>query len=178
MAQPQLLPIALDSRDVVYTPDWVVSDMIEQFRPSGKILEPCAGDGAFLRRLPTDAEWCEIQKGRDFFQRIERADWIIGNPPYRLIKEWLRHSFDLAHNIAYLMPMNSPFNSMERMRIIYEWGGIKAIRAYGNGSLFGMDYGFAVGAFHFQKSYSGQTQISIHTAPANTQCSRRPVGRG
>jgi hypothetical protein len=57
--------------------------------------------------------------------------------------------------------MNSPFNSMERMRVIHAYGNIKAIRAYGNGSLFGMDYGFAVGAFWFQKDYRGGTDISI-----------------
>lgn len=65
-SQPQLLQIALDPGDVVYTPDWVARDMVEYFKPSGRILEPCAGDGAFLEYLP-GAEWCEIEKGRDFF---------------------------------------------------------------------------------------------------------------
>jgi hypothetical protein len=161
-SQPQLLPIALDQCDVVYTPDWVAADMVAYFRPEGSILEPCAGDGAFLRHLPPQTSWCEIEKGKDFFKWAERVDWIIGNPPYRLIKPWLEHSFSLSDNIAYLIPMNSPFNSMGRLRLIMEWGGIVAIRAYGNGSLFGMGYGFAVGAFHFQKNYKGATQISVY----------------
>ena len=47
-AQPQLLQIPLDPDDVVYTPDWVAKDMVEFFKPSGRILEPCKGDGVFL----------------------------------------------------------------------------------------------------------------------------------
>ena len=58
--------------------------------------------------------------------------------------------------------MNSPFNSMERMKIILRYGNIKAIRAYGNGSIFGMDYGFAVGAFWFQRDYQGKTDITVY----------------
>ena len=160
VAQPQLLQMALDEKDIVYTPDWVARDMVEYFKPAGKILEPCIGEGAFIRQLPENTLWCEIRKGRDFFTWNETVDWIIGNPPYRLIKEWLQHSFCIANDIVYLMPMNSPFNSMERMRIILNWGGIKVIRAYGNGSLFGMDYGFAVGAFWFQRDYRGGTDIN------------------
>lgn len=160
MTQAQLFTVALTPGDVVYTPSWAAADIVEHFRPSGRILEPCKGDGVFLQYLP-GAEWCEIREGRDFFARSEPVDWIVGNPPYRLIKPWLLHSFSLAPDIVYLIPMNSPFNSMERLRLIHEWGGIKAIRAYGNGSMFGMDYGFACGAFHFQRGYSGPTQISI-----------------
>jgi hypothetical protein len=159
--QPQLLQIALDPRDVVYTPDWCVRDMIAWFKPDGVVLEPSAGDGAFLKYYP-DAYWCEIEKGRDFFQWNQEVDWMIGNPPYKLIKKWLEHSFAYARNVLYLLPMNSPFNSMERMRIIHAYGNIKAIRAYGNGSIFGMDYGFAVGAFWFQRGYKGNTQITVY----------------
>lgn len=162
MSQPQLLKIALDPRDVVYTPDWVAYDMISYFRPTGSILDPCAGDGVFLKYLPENTFWCEIEQGKDFFAWNTPVDWMVGNPPYKLIKPWLEHSFTYSSNVLYLIPMNSPFNSMERMRIILKYGNIKAIRAYGNGSLFGMDYGFAVGAFHFQKDYKGLTDISIH----------------
>jgi hypothetical protein len=161
----------LDKGDVVYTPEWVVKDMISFFNPSGRILEPCCGDGAFLAHLPAETLWCEIQQGRDFFEFDERVDWIIGNPPYKMIREWLQHSFTLSDNIVYLIPMNSPFNSMKRMKDIFEWGGIEHIRAYGNGSIFGMNYGFAVGAFHFKKNGSGATHISVYgvalAAPVN-----------
>lgn len=161
MSQMQLLKMALDPRDVVYTPDWCAADMVSYFKPSGEILEPSCGDGVFLKYLPS-AHWCEIEKGRDFFAWETPVNWMVGNPPYKLIKQWLEHSFKFAENVLYLIPMNSPFNSMERMRVIHEYGNIRAIRAYGNGSIFGMDYGFAVGAFWFQRGYRGATKISMY----------------
>jgi hypothetical protein len=160
--QPQLLHMALDPQDVVYTPDWVARDMVEYFKPSGRILEPCKGDGVFMRYLPDGTEWCEIELGRDFFAWTEPVDWIFGNPPFSDINKWVEHSFSVASNVLYLMPMNKPFNSLYRMKIILGYGNIKAIRAYGHGSLFGMDYGFAVGAFWFQRGYKGDTQITVY----------------
>lgn len=163
MAQMQLLQMALNKDDIVYTPDWVAQDMVSRFNPSGRILDPCSGNGVFLEHLPSGAEWCEIEKGRDFFAWTKKVDWIVGNPPYKILKEWLLHSFSLAVDIVYIIPMNSPFNSMERLRIILAWGGIKEIRAYGNGSIFGMNYGFACGAFHFKKDYTGKTELSLYS---------------
>ena len=55
--QPQLLSIALNPSDVVYTPDDVARDVVNFFKPTGRILEPSAGDGAFLRHLPPHTEW-------------------------------------------------------------------------------------------------------------------------
>lgn len=161
MSQMQLLKMALDPRDVVYTPDWVASDIVEYFKPSGIILEPSCGDGVFLKYLQGDVRWCEIEKGIDFFAWETPVNWMVGNPPYKLIKQWLEHSFKFAENVLYLIPMNSPFNSMSRMKVILDYGNIRAIRAYGNGSIFGMDYGFAVGAFWFQRGYRGATDISM-----------------
>jgi len=135
--------------------------MVSYFKTDGSILEPCCGDGVFLRYLSGDVSWCEIEKGKDFFAWSIPVNWMVGNPPYKLIKKWLEHSFTYANNVLYLIPMNSPFNSMSRMKVILEYGNIRAIRAYGNGSIFGMDYGFAVGALWFQKGYKGMTDITI-----------------
>jgi len=65
--------------------------LVEQLRPEGRILEPCAGDGAFLEALPRGAEWCGIKRGRDFLQWRGRVDWIITNPPWSQIRVFLRH---------------------------------------------------------------------------------------
>lgn len=56
MIQPQLLAINLNPRDKVFTPDDVARDIVAYFKPTGRILEPCAGDGAFLKYLPPDTE--------------------------------------------------------------------------------------------------------------------------
>ena len=161
MVQPQLLQIPLNDKDVVYSSDWVARDMVEFFKPSGRILEPCKGDGVFLKYLP-GAKWCEIQDGKDFFAWDEHVDWLFGNPPYTILNKWMQHSYSIAHDIVYLIPMNSPWNSMGRLKSIAKFGGMVHTRAYGNGSIFGMDYGFAVGAVHFQRGYTGPMYSSIY----------------
>lgn len=157
--QPQLLLIQLNPNDAVYTPEWCAYDMVEWFKPMGRILEPCRGDGAFTRYLPT-AEWCEISEGLDFFAWTEPVDWIISNPPYSLFKEWLEHSFYVAQDIVYLIPLNNFFRAFGQMESCRKYGWIKHIRVYGTGSKLGFPMGNAVGAMHFAKGYRGATSWS------------------
>src|SRR4030042_684095 len=162
--QPQLLQIPLDPGDVVYTPDWVARDMVEYFKPIGRILEPCAGDGAFLKYLP-GASWCEITKGRDFFACHEHYDWIVGNPPYRIFSKWIRHSFTLGDNILYLLPTNKPFNGATLLHDIYNYGGIYAIREYGNGHNIWCVMGYSTSAIHFRRGYTGPINVVFRDKP-------------
>lgn len=62
--------------DEIYTPDWCVKDMINHFNPTGTILEPCKGLGAFTDVLP-NADWCEIRLGKNFYDYENQVDWII-----------------------------------------------------------------------------------------------------
>jgi|SRR3972149_2384990 len=156
--QPQLLQIPLNPSDVVYTPDWVARDMVEYFKPSGRILEPCAGDGAFLKYLP-GADWCEITKGRDFFACHEHYDWIVGNPPFSLFDLWLYHSFEICDHALYLAPTSKTFNSHAMLKIIYAWGGIQDLVEYGTGSSLGFPIGFSVAALHFRRGYTGPINV-------------------
>jgi hypothetical protein len=161
-SQPQLLQIALDRKDVVYTPDWIARDMVDFFKPTGRILEPAAGDGAILKYLP-GAEWCEIERGRDFFSlQQEHYDWIIGNPPYKIFNIWTRFSFTLADNVLYLFPLNKIFNDYGMMQSVREYGGVKTVRVYGRGDVALFPMGYAVGAAHYQKAYYGPMEISFY----------------
>jgi len=147
-------------RDIVYTPEPIAKAIIKHFAPSGAILDPCRGNGVFYKHLP-NAEWCEIQDGRDFFLWSKRVDWIISNPPFSLVQQWLLHSFEIADNIVYLLPSNKPFNSDRFMRKIYEWGGIKTMFQLGSGRDIFDNYnvGFGFAAFYFLKDYSGPINI-------------------
>lgn len=158
--QPQLLQIALDKKDVVYTPDWVARDMVEFFKPTGRILEPCAGDGAFLKYLP-GADWCEIEKGRDFFAWHEPVDWIVGNPPYRQYTEFIEHSFEIARNIVFFLPASKPFTSMRRAKKIKDYGGIVHLRYIVEGTKIDFPLGFPMAAVHFQRGYTGPMYTTI-----------------
>lgn len=159
--QPQLFPIALNPGDVVYTPDDVAQDVVNFFKPSGRILEPSCGDGAFLKYLP-GADWCEIEKGRDFFACHNRYDWIIGNPPYSIFSDFMRHAFEISDNIVFVIPINKAYNSDRMLREICEYGGMPSIYVIGAGGQLGfVEVGFAIGAVHFQRGYKGGTFITF-----------------
>ena len=162
LQQPQLLQMPLDNKDVVYTPEWAARDMVEFFQPTGRILDPCKGDGVFLKFLPWDVEWCEIQEGRDFYQWATPVDWLVGNPPYKQFGKWMYHSMAIARHILYLLPLDKPFISWKMMRTMKQWGSIKHMRAYGMGTQLCFPMGFAVGAIYFQKDYHGPMYISYY----------------
>jgi hypothetical protein len=145
-----LVPVMPNPKDIVATPFRVASDMIDFFKPSGQVLDPCRGDGVFYNLLP-DAEWCEIREGVDFLAFNKRVDWIISNPPYSGFFPWIYHSMKLADNFVYLLPANKPFISNRLLTLLAEWGEIKHCRLYGTGNKLGFPVGFAIAAFHFQK---------------------------
>jgi hypothetical protein len=160
-SQPQLPQIALDKKDVVYTPDFVARDMVEFFKPTGRILEPACGDGAFLKYLP-GADWCEIEKGRDFYSVTSRYDWLVSNPPFTQYSEWLNQSMAIAENILYLIPVNKECNGYEMMVNLRDWGGVVHRRIYGPGSRLQFPIGFACGALHYRRDYRGPMYTSFY----------------
>jgi hypothetical protein len=143
--------------DVVPTPEWVVHDMLDHFAPSGVILDPCRGDGVFHKNLPQGSPWCEVSDGVDFFAYNEPVDWIIGNPPYSITRSWFRHSFKIATNVLYILPLRHMFSAYGQLVEVGEYGGIKEVRLYGTGSRLGFPMGNAVGAVHIQRDYRGPT---------------------
>jgi len=151
--------------DVVYTPDWAAKDMVEYFQPSGRILEPAYGKGAIFNYLPEGSEWTEIAMGRDFFQTIGPYDWVITNPPYSMTREWFKHSYKIATNLIYLVPLRNVFSGFGFIREIYEFGGIKEIRVYGTGGLLNFPMGNACGVFHIVKDYKGDCKFSFAKPP-------------
>lgn len=158
--------------DVHYTPVWVVQRILANFMPDGRILDPCAGGGAFSQRIP-GCKALEIACGQDFFAWTEPVDWIIGNPPYSVFAAWMRHSMRVAENIVYLLPLNKPFLSQSLVRDIFAWGGISEIQLLGGGSAMGFPLGFAMGAFHFRRGHKGLTRWTPDFAPPPPGSTRR-----
>lgn len=153
-----------EQSDKVYTSQAIAKDMVEWFSPTGAILEPCAGGGVFLDLLP-GAEWCEIEKGRDFYQWTLKVDWIITNPPYSKYAKWLRQCMYIARDVVLLNPTSKPFSSDTLIKDIFKWGGIKHIRHYGTGSSLGFPIGYAFAAIHFSKDWGNSTTHSRYTKP-------------
>jgi hypothetical protein len=157
--QTQLFDIEPNPKDVVYTPDYVAEHIVRWLNPKGKCLDPCKGDGAFFKYLPAGADYCEIQEGKDFYYYNERVDWVIGNPPYSIFEDFLKHAFEIADNVSYLVPTNKIFQRQVIMDMINRWGGLKSVIVYGSGQLIDFPFGFSVGNFHFQKNYNGETKF-------------------
>lgn len=155
------LTVIVDPSDIVYTPDHVSKQIIDSLNPAGKCLDPCKGEGAFLKFLPDGSEYCEIREGKDFYDYKNQVDWVIGNPPYSIFEGFLRHAFSISNNVSYLVPTNKVFQRQLIMDMINDYGGIKSIIIYGSGTLIDFPFGFSVGNFHFQKGYKGETKITM-----------------
>lgn len=163
----------VEQDDIVLTPDPVAQAIVERFKPSGRILDPCKGDGAFLQFMP-GADWCEVREGRNFYDWTTPVDWIVSNPPYSIFADFLRHSFTVAENIVYLIPVNKAFNSEKMMREIWKWGGIRTCFTVSGGGALGFPIGFCIGALHFERGYRGGMNVEFYTPNVRGRSAQNP----
>lgn len=106
------------SNDVVMTPTITAKKLVEHFKPKGKGLEPCCGTGNILQFLPC-ADWCEIEKGKDFFDYKEKDDYIFTNPPWSKIRPFMEHAMEIADEIYMLFTINHLWTKA-RLKVIEE----------------------------------------------------------
>lgn len=144
--------------DDVFTPEPIAEKIVKMFQPTGRILEPCKGKGAFMKYLPNGTEWCEITEGRDFFDYKEKVDWLVTNPPYSIFNKFLEHSFEIADNVVFLTPVAKVLKSWGTIMKIKQYGGIKKIW-FVPANRCGFPFGFPCGAFHFQRNYKGSMEV-------------------
>lgn len=151
------------ANDDVMTPLPIAKKIIDMFYTSGSILDPFLGNGSFYDQYPiVIKKWCEIKKGYDFFKEQHHYDWIISNPPYSILEQVLEHSFEIADNIVYLLPLSKIVSSMGRVRQINKFGGIKKMWIL-SASKCGFPFGFPACAVHIQKDYKGNIEVVIDT---------------
>ncbi len=159
--QSTLWQIPVLESDIVYTPDSVAKQIMSHLNPSGVCLDPCKGDGAFLKYMPEGSDYCEIREGKDFLTYSREVDWVIGNPPYSIFESFLQKAFEISENVSYLVPVNKVFQRQVIMEMINKWGGVKSMIVYGSGQQIDFPFGFSVANFHFQKNYKGDTAIKM-----------------
>ena len=148
----------INKNDIVFTPDWLADKICRMFPIEGKILEPCKGEGAFLKWLPEETEWCEIADGKNYYDYKEKVDWIVTNPPYSDFNRFLEHSFELAENIVLLVPVAKMFKSMGTLKTIFNYGGIVSFY-FLPASKAGFPFGFPCGVCYMKRGYKGQTDF-------------------
>lgn len=126
------------------------------------VLDPCRGDGAFYDQYPDycTKDWCEITEGRDFFDWPYKVDWIITNPPYSIFPQFLEKCFEVADNVALLIPLAKLVSSLKRINMVMDYGGIVSMRIIG-ASKCGFPFGFPAAAIHMKRGYDGNTLIEM-----------------
>lgn len=142
------------SNDDIMTPQSLAEQIVKHFAPEGEILEPCKGEGSFLAFLPPDTKWCEIKEGKDFFSYNEYADWIITNPPWSQMKNFLLHSMDISWNVVFLMTLNHLWTKARLRDMLLQEHSIKEIILVDTPESFPQS-GFQLGIVHLQKYYCG-----------------------
>ena len=142
-------------QDIVYTPRDLALDIIQHYNPSGLILDPSCGNGAFYDQFPGDNnDWCEVDRGRDFLNHTRKCDWIITNPPWSMMRKFLIHAMTLADNIVYLTSINH-YTTKARLRDMRQAGfGIKEFYCFDTPKCFPQS-GFQLAAVHTQINWNG-----------------------
>ena len=150
----------VNPNDVVFTPEWLTKQICDMFPITGKVLEPCKGEGAFLKYLPKATDWCEITEGRNYYDYDKKVDWIVTNPPYSDFNRFLEHSFNLADNIVLLVPVAKMFKSMGTLSDVFDYGGFVEIHTLPS-SKAGFPFGFPSGVYYMKRGYKGDTKIKM-----------------
>jgi hypothetical protein len=150
-------------KDLVMTPGWLALDILNHFQPSESYLDPCRGDGAFYDQCDVaQKDWCELGEGRDFLEYQGQANWIITNPPWSKMREFLVKGMEVANNVVYLTTINH-YTTKRRMRDMREMGfGVPEIYCVPTPDKPWPALGFQLAAVHIQKSYIGDTKITWH----------------
>jgi len=192
--------------DRIYTPDYLADQIVRHFEPSGRILEPARGGGAFFRAIKAytgrEPDWCEVDPAvlppgeapRDFLwlDLHNRYDWIITNPPYSILLAFLKKALELSDNVLFLCGATVP-GWTSKARAVYGAGfGLREIyrvptpdewlKKNGGPGKFG--YGLA--AIHWQRDWKSQMcligggegwQAGLHVRPPLPQGDPAEIAR-
>ena len=142
--------------DRIMTPDETAKMIVQHFMPCGRILEPCKGDGAFVRAMP-GCDWCEIDEGRDFLEVRGHWDWIVTNPPWSRIRDFIQHSMEVADNIVFLCLINAWFMSARQRDIAQSRFGLVEVLHVQTPPKPWPQAGFSLGAGWLRRGWSGST---------------------
>jgi hypothetical protein len=152
--------------DRVYTPPELAKAIVEHFNPSGMLLDPCRGKGAFYEALLPYAtngfvEFYELDEGTDFLDsRQEPVCWTITNPPWSKLRPFLKKSMECSSNVVFLCLVNA-FFMKARLKDISDAGfGIKEILFVPTPPKPWPQTGFALGAVHIKRGYSSDVKLS------------------
>lgn len=174
------------TNDGVQTPSALARALVAALRPSGTILEPCAGDGAFVRALRPYGRvvWCEndpvrrYYNGRSFFDWTQRITWAISNPPWSEFRRVLAHSLQVADHVALLSTVNHIWTG-HRRRLVRDAGfGLARVIEFDAPSTW-TKTGFQLGMAVLVRGYVGPCSIeTLDVAVRSARKKARSATRG
>lgn len=179
-----------------YTPEYIVDFMINLIQNEGVIVEPSCGPGAFLNKLPEFAIGIELDpttahpkaKIMDYFDFTQKADTIIGNPPYvryqdilpetkvklsnnfdnrsNLYLFFIEHSIDLLNDngeLIFIVPRDfiKTTSSLKLNTRLFKEGGFTFWKEFGDKKVF-EDAAPNVVIFRWVKGANHTIPVSIH----------------
>jgi hypothetical protein len=93
----------------------------------------------------------------------DKFDWVVTNPPWSLIRPFLKKSMEISDNVVFLCLINA-FFMKARLRDMKSYKfGIKEILAVETPKKPWPQTGFQLGAVHIQKDYVGQITFLTQT---------------
>ena len=165
----KLIPSNCKTNDCVQTPENFAIEITNHFLPTGSILEPCRGDGIWYRVLVDYIEhekypvsrldYCEILEGKDFFDYTDKVDWIITNPPYSQMRNFIKHCMYIANNIVLFIPINHIWLKARIRDINGEGFGIREILLLNTPKSFPQS-GFQMGCVYLNKYWEGNITLA------------------
>ena len=72
----------------MFTPLDISKDIISNMpiQETDIVLEPFKGEGSFYNQFPKCNKcYCEKDENIDFFNWQDKVDWIISNPPFKIL---------------------------------------------------------------------------------------------
>jgi hypothetical protein len=150
--------------DCIMTPDYIAAKIINalDIKNGDFLVDPFFGKGAFYNNFPKDnkKDWCEIERGIDFFEYNTKCGWLISNPPYSKFTEVMKHSYEIADNICYLIPLSKIVSSWGRCLDLDNYGGVRKLWIFPAGKA-NFPFGFPACAVWIQRGYQGSVDIEL-----------------
>lgn len=130
-----------DALDRYFTPKWMTRELLARVPISGRVFEPCAGDGSIVAMLEKESllripevitndydpktEW-DYQRDAvmyDLFDEVN-PDWVVTNPPYdnTILHDIVKNSLQAAYTgVAMLLRLSFLEPTMEKGKTEESW---------------------------------------------------------
>ncbi len=101
-----------------YTNEQMVKDLIALTPISGSVLDAGSGKNkVWFNNLKGEKYECELMDGVDFYAWDKKVDWVVGNPPFSEMEQFILKGSEIAQmGFAWLLSIRG-FNSLTPRRL-------------------------------------------------------------